>query len=82
MDYVVDNNISFFFVTETWLTDLNNHTTAIIKSHGFDIRHHFRSSGSGGGVAIIYKPYLKVIKVSIKHSDSFETISVKTKLNN
>ena len=82
MDYVVDNAISLFFVTETWLTDLNNHTTAVIKSYGFDIRHHFRSAGNGGGVAIIFKPYLKVIKVSIKHSDTFETIAVKTKLSN
>ena len=82
MDYVVDNGISVFFVTETWLTDLNNHTTSIIKSYGFDIKHHFRSSGNGGGVAIIFKPCLKVMKVSIKHSDTFETVAVKIKLSN
>ena len=65
-----------------WLTDLNNHTTAIIKAYGFEIRHHFRSSGNGGGVAIIYRKYLKVIKVSTRHPCSFETIAVKTKLSN
>ena len=79
MYYVVENDVSLFFVTETWLTDLKNHTTTIIKSYGFDIKHHFRSSGNGGGVAIIYRHYLKV---PIKHADSFESISVKIKLSN
>ena len=82
MDYVLNNSIKLFFVSETWLTDMNNHTTAIIKSYGFEMKHHFRSSQYGGGVAIIYKPYFKVMKVSIKHPDTFETISVKIKLSN
>ena len=82
MDYVLNNSIKLFFVSETWLTDMNNHTTAIIKSYSFEIKYHFRSSQYGGGVAIIYKPYLKVMKVPIKHPDTFETVSVKIKLSN
>ena len=58
MDYVLNNSIKLFFVSETWLTDMNNHTTAIIKSYGFEMKHHLRSSQYGGGVAIIYKTYL------------------------
>ena len=81
-DYVLNNFIKLYFVSETWLTDMNNHTTAIIKCYGFEIKHHFRSSQYGGGVAIIHKPYLKVMKVPIKHPDTFETISVKIKLSN
>ena len=52
MSFVTDNDIAVFFITETWLTDMNNHTTATIKSYGFNIVHCFRSGGAGGGVAI------------------------------
>ena len=79
MDYVVNNNIMQFFVTETWITDMNNHTTASIKSYGYLIHHCFRSNSAGGGVAIIYKANMKIIKVFIKHPRSFESISVKLK---
>lgn len=70
MDYVVNNNIMQFFVTETWITDMNNHTTASIKSYGYLIHHCFRSNSAGGGVAIIYKANMKIIKVFIKHPRS------------
>ena len=44
-----------FFATETWLTDIVNHTIAIIKSYGYKIHHCFCETIRGGGVAIIYK---------------------------
>ena len=80
MDLVVNNNISLFFVTETWLTDMNNHTTASIKSYGFHIHHCFRHQNAGGGVAIIFKPTCKVVKIFHNHANSFESVSVKLKL--
>ena len=82
MNFIVDKNISIFFVCETWLTDKSNHTTATIKSYGFKIYHSFRSNSHGGGVAIVYKSGLTLTKVSINHSSSFESISVKFKSDN
>ena len=79
MNFVVDNEISLFFVTETWLTDMYNHTTATIKSYGYQIHHCFRSNTGGGGVAIIFKPLLKVVKIFVKHATTFESVSVKMK---
>ena len=79
MDFIASNNISLFFVTETWITDLNNYTTATIKSYGYLIHHCFRSKTAGGGVAIVYKASLKVIRIFIDHPDSFESVSVKLK---
>ena len=81
MDFVVSRDISLFFVTETWLTDATNNTTAAIKSFGFKIYHCFRDFSQGGGVAIIYRPMLKVIRVKIDHNRSFESVSAKIKLH-
>jgi len=87
MSYVVDNSISIFFITETWLTDLNNSTTATIKSYGFKIIHKFRSANNhhsketGGGVAIVYKHSLNLTQVHLKQANmnTFEAVSAKFK---
>lgn len=80
MEFVKNKNVSLFFATETWLTDIVNHTTAIIKSYGYKIHHCFRDNIRGGGVAIIYKSQLKVTKVTVQHDPSFESITAKLKL--
>ena len=38
-----------------------------------------RSNTVGGGVAIIFKSTMKVVKMFIRHPDSFESVSVKLK---
>ena len=50
-----DNNIDIACISETWLTENTNCTTALIKSYGFNIIHTFRSIGRGGGTAIIHR---------------------------
>ena len=82
MNFVVDNNILIFFVTETWLTDQNNNTTAQIKDHGYKIHHSYRSSQSGGGVALIYKNTIQLTKVFIGQTLSFEAVTAKMKMSN
>ena len=82
LDHVTNNNVSVFFVTETWLSEMHNHTTATVKSYGYKIYHCYRDNFQcGGGVAIIYRPLLKVIKVFVNHSKSFESVSVKLKMS-
>ena len=81
MQYVINQNIDIFFITETWLSENNNHTTAVIKSYGYKIAHYFRPGMSGGGAAIVYKHHLKVVKVVPKHAKSFESVSAKVKLH-
>ena len=72
MNFLVDNNIIILFVTETWLTDQNNNTTAQIKDHGYKIHHSHRSSRPGGGTALIYKNTVQLTKVFISDSPTFE----------
>ena len=82
MNFLVDNNIIILFVTETWLTDQNNNTTAQIKDHGYKIHHSHRSSRTGGGTAIIYKSTVHLTKVFISESPTFEAIAAKMKMSN
>ena len=79
MNFLDDNDISIFFVTETWLTDQNNHTTAIIKSHGYQLYHTNRTGKSGGGVSIIYKSTLRLVKIYGNSHETFEAVSTKFK---
>ena len=76
---MVSEKISLAFIQETWLTDLNNHTTATIKAYGYDI-HHFYRDRTGGGVAILYNPAIKIVKLFIENGSTFESISIKIKL--
>ena len=59
-NYLYLNNIDLFFLTETWLTTKVN--DAIVCPSNYNIFWNDRSS-RGGGVAIIFKNSLKVIKV-------------------
>ena len=81
MQYVINNNITIFFITETWLTESNNHTTAVIKSYGYKISHNFRPDFGGGGVAVVHKHCLKLVKIFPKHAKTFESVSVKLKFH-
>lgn len=59
-------NISIACITESWLTEVENHTTFRIKSYGYLVSHTHRTTGIGGGVCIIYKPNLKIKKMKYK----------------
>ena len=82
IDHITANGASIAFIQETWLKEMNNHTTSVIKAHGFLIHHFCRGNSGGGGVAVIFKPSIKLVRVFISHGDSFEAVSVKVVLPN
>ena len=71
MQYLIDSDIDIACITETWLTDTENHTTFRLKSYGYQIVHKHRLNGKGGGVGFIYKPNL-TLRV-IKHDKNYES---------
>ena len=77
MDYIISIDSPIVFIQETWLTDSKNHTTAIIKNHGYKIHHTHRPNSNGGGVAILFKSNIKVIKLFIGNQPTFESVTVK-----
>ena len=54
MSNLSDKNIDIAAICETWLADMNNPTTAVIKSFGYKIHHSFRKDKKGGGTALVY----------------------------
>ena len=79
MEFLSDQSISLLFVTETWMTSMNNDVTATTKSHGFNMIHQIRPQYSdkcrGGGVAIIFNSQLlNVTQVFVKTGESFEAV--------
>ena len=54
MSNISDKKIDIAAFCETWLADMNNPTTAVIKSFGYKIHHSFRKDKKGGGTALVY----------------------------
>ena len=79
MDFLSDQSIFLLFVTETWMTGMNNDVTATVKSYGFNMIHQMRPQYSdkcrGGGVAMIFNSqYLNITQVFEKTGESFEAV--------
>ena len=69
-----DNQVDIAFITETWLSSESSVTTFAIKEAGYEIDHLYRSK-RGGGVAILWKPHIKV-KCNLKNK-SYESFQYK-----
>ena len=82
MSYLDSNDIDFAAITETWLTDDNNHVTSIIKDYGYEIMNVNRTNRKGGGVAILYKNVKVTRAKKLMNVDSFEYIFCTVKLSN
>ena len=57
-DYIVDNDLDVFAITESWLSDdSNKHKKTIghLTLPGYDLFHVPRPNRRGGGVAVIHK---------------------------
>lgn len=72
-----DHDIDIAIVTETWLSDQANTTTAVIKSYGYNIVHDFRADNRGGGTALIYNMALhfSVVNLNVQNLTTFEFIA-------
>ena len=80
--FVIDNNISLILLSETWLGEMNNDVTAVVKANGYGIIHVPRSCSEktrGGGVAIAFHKSLTFTQVFIKSGTTFEAVSAKFK---
>ena len=61
--FLCDNEIELAFISETWLSSLENTKTGLLKSAGFSLIHYFREK-RGAGVCILWRENLsKRIKV-------------------
>ena len=72
-DFIVDNDIEFLGINETWLDsgDGHKHVVKDVVPTGYKM-HHVPRSGRGGGNAIIYKSALDIKSQTTMVFRSFE----------
>ena len=81
--FLEDHEIELAFISETWLADASNPSTATLKDSGFSIIHSYRSDKQGGGTAIIHKTGLSISNCTFASEvTTFEYICTLIKQNN
>lgn len=76
-ELIVDNSFDILNLTETWINpDLSDLALKSITPPGFSSLSCPRASGRGGGIACIYRSFLKVTSLVIPTYESFEVLGV------
>ena len=74
-DFILHNSLEILTLTETWLsTDSPTMALNSLTPPNFHLIHKPRLTGRGGGLAVIYRSYLKVTERTIPHFESFESL--------
>ena len=78
MDMIKENDADIICLQETWLRKCDSAIIEEIKEYNYNIitERKSRKVDIGGGVAIIYKPFIRIKKIKYKQYLSFESISL------
>ena len=79
-DSAINHDIDILLLTETWLTtkDKDDFHVKGISLPGYEFNHTPRHGNHGyGGVGVLHKAYMKIIKIYVYKSDSFENMQIK-----
>ena len=85
MDFISlldDNDIDIGFITESWMTSQNNHTSALLQESGFNFYHYFRPNQKGGGVGIVARSQFIPKSGKAMHFNTFEICMQSFKIPN
>ena len=72
---ISEKDLDIVFLTETWLTSVNNTIAAEATPTGFTLKHLPRGS-RGGGVGVLFKSSLKIKVSTMKPSAVFEGMAI------
>nr|XP_054773056.1 uncharacterized protein LOC129281089 [Lytechinus pictus] len=79
-DMILENDLDVLILTESWLRgdDNDHHIIADLKSTlpDYDILQEPRKTGRGGGICVIYRSSIKVVKNTCHRFDSFESLDM------
>jgi Reverse transcriptase (RNA-dependent DNA polymerase)/Endonuclease-reverse transcriptase len=77
-EFISDYSIDILALTETWLPpDAPPSVLNSITPPNYTLIHAPRPQGRGGGVAILYRSFLKITRIPIPTFTSFEALCVK-----
>ena len=74
-DFILTNSLDVLLLTETWLS--SDSPPSVLNSLtplGYSLIHKPRSTGRGGGLAVIYRSCLSISEVSLSFVSSFESL--------
>ena len=81
-EFLQENKIDILSLSETWLSSNTlDSTLNSLTPSGFSLLHTPRPVGKGGGVAFIYRSFLKLKKLIIPKISSFEAICVQLSIS-
>jgi Reverse transcriptase (RNA-dependent DNA polymerase)/Endonuclease-reverse transcriptase len=74
-NFILDKSIEILALTETWLSpDTPPSVLNSLTPPNFSLFHKPRSTGRGGGLAVIHRSYLKITEASLPIYSSFESL--------
>ncbi len=82
-DYIITNDLDLLFLCETWLgTDYDEQSISQMLPPGYKILHHPRVYSRGGGVAIVFKQNIDIVKLDCSDaSRNLEYINCRAQIN-
>ena len=77
-DFISDNSIDILSLTETWLPpDTLQSIYNSITPPNYFLLYQSHPEGRGGGIALLYRSYLKITKMPLPLFSSFEALCVR-----
>ena len=73
MSYLEDSIVDVAFFQETWLTKGDNNIYSEMKEYGYNVIKSMRDKNRGGGLAILFKPFLKIKRIHLSSNTKFKT---------
>ena len=73
-DYLCHKDIDICAITESWFKTKDTVARAECTPPGYTIKNHSRSGRAGGGIALIYKSTLSLVKVAAGEKTSFQFV--------
>ena len=82
-EFIIDNNLDILCLCETWLgTDYDETSISEFLPPGYKLLHQARTNQRGGGVRIVYKGGLDVVKMDSSDGTTLlEYLSCKVSLH-
>ena len=81
-EFISDHDIEILSLSETWLSsDALPSTLNALTPPNFSIVHQPRLTGKGGGVAFIYRSFLKTSRITLPTFTSFEALCIQVSIS-
>uniref|UniRef100_A0A803SN06 Reverse transcriptase domain-containing protein n=1 Tax=Anolis carolinensis TaxID=28377 RepID=A0A803SN06_ANOCA len=76
-DLILDERADLACITETWLDEAGGVNLTQLCPPGYAVQHQPRSGGWGGGVALVYRESIPLIRCPIPQSTLFECVHLR-----